>query len=957
MKDLKIYQLKVVNHADIDFQYEVIDVNAILASHDALCDFIPTLGYKYENERLYHIEKDSQDKVYKTASSLDPAHLLASDFAAYGAPICDNDNNVLGGNGRAMSVILANEKFTHLYNIYANKVREFCKQNDIACNTENPILIRTICQKITKAQGQALITALNDNFTSGKNKNADARSRGMRISQKTLKMLAQGLMQADSLREYFDMSESLKVVKMLIDDGVILESEKIEYINNEYLNSDGKTLIEKALRSQIFPSYDCLMKMPAHMLAKIDAAIPFIIIADSISDYSIQDDIASACTMYAEYCGRTYKNTEIYLNQVNMLTGQAPIMFYGKLATAFFLYLLNSNKKEFVELFKRYASYATQSLEPLALTMGIVKARQEAILAAFNVKIDTDIITSNQKSEISMSKQTSNQEIEIQKTENTSSEKREKKSGRKVKLDCDKQNSKLIASTTESVNVIIDKAHELIDSFKLIENGKTQSKIYVNGHDSGYRIIKSGRQWQLRLLNSFESVKIDSQEIENKESVENSLPAPAQEILKHTAANIISDNSLDFNKHKIDKIRNNNELIISDNILPKDAINSSKTRIVIKRLVKFHGWELKDNYLYKKIDNENASILIENGLFYVNMNEAWGVDDNLSLKELANLLNSAATHMIDKKSGNIDLSDYLVMQEYIYINYCLLSESSIKQYKKGHEVIFIEFNHKLCKNEVIFLKNCKGIYYNDYKCRWEFKDNKASANKKKILDKYFSSDNKQRFLEYNYSYVNDMPWVGYKMSLSDMQTELAQCEKRYNRMLELNKCEEYSSLSKWSRVYALQLYISKLETVISNITNNQSDIIENIEQTLIQADSNITVSENILMIDNEKPRQTTIISQCAIDDNKSDGTGLLSYSCMPLFAACMKPGADKRANKPQNNNPELLPVPKEKTQNKGITGVVKRDKHYRRPYSQALSIDDFALDNKRARIHEFRLLQ
>ena len=47
----------------------------------------------------------------ENAAKLDPAFLMESVDANHGAPVIDHDNNVLGGNGRAMSIARAYESF------------------------------------------------------------------------------------------------------------------------------------------------------------------------------------------------------------------------------------------------------------------------------------------------------------------------------------------------------------------------------------------------------------------------------------------------------------------------------------------------------------------------------------------------------------------------------------------------------------------------------------------------------------------------------------------------------------------------------------------------------------------------------------------------------------------------------------------------------------------------------
>ena len=96
--------VKIPNRADEPAHYELLDADDVRTSHLPSRGFQKNPAYGLENERRYHDEPGSRAKVMENAARLDPAFLMESVDANHGAPVIDHDNNVLGGNGRAMSI-------------------------------------------------------------------------------------------------------------------------------------------------------------------------------------------------------------------------------------------------------------------------------------------------------------------------------------------------------------------------------------------------------------------------------------------------------------------------------------------------------------------------------------------------------------------------------------------------------------------------------------------------------------------------------------------------------------------------------------------------------------------------------------------------------------------------------------------------------------------------------------
>ena len=101
----------------------------------------------------------------ENAARLDPAFLMESVDANHGAPVIDHDNNVLGGNGRAMSIARAYESFPERGEQY----REALKANADRLGIDpaqvdamhSPMLVRRPA-RVAREERQQLVTAMND---------------------------------------------------------------------------------------------------------------------------------------------------------------------------------------------------------------------------------------------------------------------------------------------------------------------------------------------------------------------------------------------------------------------------------------------------------------------------------------------------------------------------------------------------------------------------------------------------------------------------------------------------------------------------------------------------------------------------------------------------------------------------------------------------------------------------
>ena len=364
--------VRIPNRASEAVTYEILETGGVRASHLPEAGFQKTPGYALENERRYHDEPASQRKVQENAANLDPAFLLESVDANHGAPVIDRQGNVLGGNGRAMSVRLAYEKFPQRAAAYREALRGAARRLGLdparVDGMERPVLVRRLERDLGPEERQKLVSALNDTFTDSKDRRASGKSRGDRLSRGTLEALASGMAEADTLRQYFDDPASAGVVDLLIQDGVIQKTERNAYVGADgLLNPDGKRVVEEALRGRVARSYEALAALPGPVLAKIDAAIPHLLIAEGVGGtWDITRHMRDAIDLLMEFRASGGKSTdaEVFLGQADMTKGDAsPTERYSQAARALFRMAMGMPKAAFAGAFARYAGHAKASPE------------------------------------------------------------------------------------------------------------------------------------------------------------------------------------------------------------------------------------------------------------------------------------------------------------------------------------------------------------------------------------------------------------------------------------------------------------------------------------------------------------------------------------------------------------------------------------------------------------------
>lgn len=264
-------------------QYELWELDDVIPSHDPERQFARREDYpEMAQERPYHSDLGEQEKVINNAIRYDPDHVANLDsMAVSGPPIITSKGIVLGGNSRTMTLALVYgrhpEKAKAYIQALKDKAQSFGLDAKAIDGMKKPILVRRISGELSPEEMALKSREYNQNPSQVLQAQAEGVSRARFIGGQSMNLLATGLRENESLAKFLDNETSAGFVNALIDEGVILPTEKSAFTNaNGSLNNVGKDHVTNILRGMTIPDYDLLARLPAGVLDKLDVAIPAI---------------------------------------------------------------------------------------------------------------------------------------------------------------------------------------------------------------------------------------------------------------------------------------------------------------------------------------------------------------------------------------------------------------------------------------------------------------------------------------------------------------------------------------------------------------------------------------------------------------------------------------------------------------------------------------------------------
>lgn len=287
----------------LEARYRLVEADTLIASHDPET-FARRKDYPEDvQERAYHRDKAEQAKVIRNAQKMDPRFVVNTNpDAVNGPPMVTADGVVLGGNSRAMSM-------QRIYKMHPEKATEMRKyleshSHEVGLTPKdvqamkNPVLIREVeVEDKSKAGLQLLVRQMNETFIQGMDPRTMQVAMGRKLTERTLRALADSMGDDDTLASFLESSRSEHFVAALFQAGIIDNRNVNQYMRKgtRTLNNDGRMLVSRILVGRTVNNADVLSDTGVQMMDAIAGSVPSMVkAAASGSSFDIGSDLGVA---------------------------------------------------------------------------------------------------------------------------------------------------------------------------------------------------------------------------------------------------------------------------------------------------------------------------------------------------------------------------------------------------------------------------------------------------------------------------------------------------------------------------------------------------------------------------------------------------------------------------------------------------------------------------------------
>jgi len=295
--DLKLRSSSGKGVENLAAEFVLVEASDLVASHQpkALGNF-PVHPRYPENvqERRYHAISAEQEKVDRIAKNLDPAILVNTNpDAVNGAPIMDQHNAILGGNGRTMAIQMAYAQYPES----AQRMKDYLVANarkygfaaaDVRA-MEQPALVRRV--QVEAGKGNANLKMLGRRMNEALTQGLDPRSEEVAVSQFVTENVCQSLVDTidpgQTLADFLHSSAAEGFVVSLRQAGIIDELNKAQYLEHDKdgkavnrLNEDGRNRVERVMAARLIPDADLLQRMNPELRRVLALSTPSLIVAE-----------------------------------------------------------------------------------------------------------------------------------------------------------------------------------------------------------------------------------------------------------------------------------------------------------------------------------------------------------------------------------------------------------------------------------------------------------------------------------------------------------------------------------------------------------------------------------------------------------------------------------------------------------------------------------------------------
>lgn len=288
----------LANGERIDGHYVLTEAFAPTPSHDPVAGYSMTKGFPVDengntvNDRDYQHDKEAQRLVEQKASSFDQRALQTP-------VVVSSDGVVLSGNDRTMaSQIAARQGTDNNYNTYlASHPQRFGFTADQISNYSNPRVV--FVPDSPMPYTAATFAKFNAEEKKTQSKTESAVKAGKTISPEAVEHIAMIVNEHESIAEtYSDKNAVAAILRILIDSGVVQESEISRLMDGDSLSGTGEDLVESVILGAVMREDALRCAMGDKMIRRsVMSALTQLLKNNTYGEYSLSGEFSDAVVL------------------------------------------------------------------------------------------------------------------------------------------------------------------------------------------------------------------------------------------------------------------------------------------------------------------------------------------------------------------------------------------------------------------------------------------------------------------------------------------------------------------------------------------------------------------------------------------------------------------------------------------------------------------------------------
>ncbi len=288
----------LANGERIEGHYVLTEAFAPTPSHDPVAGYSMTKGFPVDengntvNDRDYQHDKEAQRLVEQKASSFDQRALQTP-------VVVSSDGVVLSGNDRTMaSQIAARQGTDNNYNTYlASRPQRFGFTADQISNYSNPRVV--FVPDSPMPYTAATFAKFNAEEKKTQSKTESAVKAGKTISPEAVEHIAMIVNEHESIAEtYSDKNAVAAILRILIDSGVVQESEISRLMDGDSLSGTGEDLVESVILGAVMREDALRCAMGDKMIRRsVMSALTQLLKNNTYGEYSLSGEFSDAVVL------------------------------------------------------------------------------------------------------------------------------------------------------------------------------------------------------------------------------------------------------------------------------------------------------------------------------------------------------------------------------------------------------------------------------------------------------------------------------------------------------------------------------------------------------------------------------------------------------------------------------------------------------------------------------------